>query len=131
MVEDHVDSDTGEVLDHKGRRLDALGRELPDPSSLAPPIGFVRQPPLHELIRQMVRSEALRQEAAAYDFGSFEDEDDFDVDDEYDPTSPWENEFEPPNPPDATSSQSAAEATVLQDQSAAAAEAPVSDAPKP
>src|ERR1700741_3704528 len=92
---EYYDEATGEVLDHKGRRLDKAGRELPDPRPIRPPIGFIKQPPLHELIRQMVRSEVLAREAGEQDLGSFEEEDDFDVDDEYDPTSPWEENFEP------------------------------------
>lgn len=93
----NVDPDTGEVLNHKGRRLDAQGREIPDPRPLAPPLGYIEQPPLHELIRQMIRSEQLRAEAEQAGAGSFEEEDDFDVeDDDYDPSSPWEENFDPP-----------------------------------
>lgn len=89
------DEKTGEILDRLGRRLDPDGREIPDPIPMAPPVGFKRQPPLHELIREMVRSERLAQEAAQMDAGSFEEEDDFDVDDETDPSSPWEENFDP------------------------------------
>lgn len=90
-----IDPRTGEILSAKGARLDALGRELPDPTPIAPPVGYQRQKPLHELIREMVRSEKLAQEAAELDAGSFDDEDDFDVDDDYDPSSPWEENFDP------------------------------------
>lgn len=90
------DPTTGEVLDHKGRRLTQGGAEIPDPTPIAPPLGYVKQPTMAELIRSMVKSEVLRQEVEALGAGSFEDEDDFDCDDDYDPTSPYENEFEPP-----------------------------------
>lgn len=90
-----VDPNTGEILDHKGRRLTSDGAEIPDPTPIAPPVGYIKQKPLHELIREMVRSERLAQEAAAQDQGSFEDEDDFDVDEDFDPQSPWEENFDP------------------------------------
>lgn len=93
---EYYDEATGEVLDRLGRRLNRLGQELPDPRPIRPPIGFVAQPPLHELIRQMVRSEVLAREATEGGAGTFEEEDDFEVeDDDYDPSSPWEENFEP------------------------------------
>lgn len=79
--------------------LDEHGRELPDPTPIAPPVGFRRQPSLAEQIRAMVRSERLRQEAEAQGFETFEEADDFEVGDDYDPTSPYEEVFDPhPNP---------------------------------
>lgn len=91
-----VDPNTGEILNHKGVRLDEWGREIPDPRPMAPPLGYIEQPPLHVLIRQMIQSERLAQEAQAAGAGSFEEEDDFDVeDDDYDPSSPWEENFDP------------------------------------
>lgn len=104
---------TGEVFDHKGRRLTAGGAEVPDPSVIAPPIGFVRQPPLHELIRQMVRSEQLAQEALAAGAETFEESDDFDVEDDPDPTSPYEEVFEPAQPPPAAEPVRAAETAAV------------------
>lgn len=86
---------TGEILNHKGQRLTESGEEILDPTPIAPPVGYVRQKPLHQLIREMVMSEKLRQEAEALDKGSFEDEDDFDVGDDLDPSSPWEENFDP------------------------------------
>lgn len=76
-------------------RIDARGRELPDPTPIAPPIGYKRAPSLAEQIREMVRSERLAQEAAAMGYETFEEADDFDVGD-LDPTSPYENDFDPP-----------------------------------
>lgn len=94
----YVDPETGEILDHKGRRLTAAGSEIPDPTPIAPPVGYKKQPSMVEIVRDMVRSERLRQEAEAGGFGSFEEEDDFDVGDDLDPHSQWENEFEPEIP---------------------------------
>lgn len=86
------------VLDEDGAiisELDGHGREVLDPTPMAPPIGYTRQVPLHLQIREMVRSEALRQAAEAEGMESFEEADDFDVDDDFDPRTPFENEFDP------------------------------------
>lgn len=71
------------------------GREKPDGTPVAPPVGYVKQPSLAEQIRNMVRSERLRQEAESAGFESFEDADDFEVGDDYEPSSPYEYEFDP------------------------------------
>lgn len=80
----------------RDNKLSPSRRELPDPTPIAPPIGFVRQPSLTEQIRSMVRSEQLRHAADAAGAESFEEADDFDVGDDFDPRSPYENEFDPP-----------------------------------
>lgn len=94
----YIDPNTGEILNVKGKPLNEHGQELPDPTPMAPPIGFKRQPTMVEYIRDMVRSERLRQEAEAMGHESFEEADDFDVgdDDDFDPKSGWENDFDPP-----------------------------------
>lgn len=79
--------------------LDAWGREMPDPTPVAPPVGYNRQPSLAEQIRAMVRSEQVRQAAEAAGLETFEEADDFDVGDDYDPASPYEEVFEPPVDP--------------------------------
>lgn len=43
----------------------------------------------------MVRSERLAQEAAQAGYESFEEADDFEVGDDYDPSSPYETDFDP------------------------------------
>ena len=78
----------------KGKPLDAEGREVFDPTPVAPPVGYVKQPSLFEQVRDMVRGEALRLYADAQDMESFEEADDFDVDDDYDPRTPYEQTFE-------------------------------------
>lgn len=80
--------------------LDEHGHERPDPTPVAPPVGHNRQPSLAEQIRSMVVSERLKQEAAAAGAETFEEADDFEVGDDYDPTSPYEEVFEPPLPPE-------------------------------
>lgn len=78
------------VLDEKTRRL------IADPLPLEPPIGYKRTPPLAEQIRAMVRGEALAHAARNSGKETFEEADDFDVDDDFDPQAPYEEVFEPP-----------------------------------
>lgn len=75
---------------------DSHGREIPDPMPLAPPIGYKRQPTLAEQIKSMVRSEQLAREAASQGYETFDEADDFDVEDGFDPQSPYEENFDPP-----------------------------------
>lgn len=71
-------------------------RESPDPTPLAPPVGYKAAPSLAEQIREMVRSERLAREVAEAGYETFEESDDFEVDDDYVVNSPYENEFDPP-----------------------------------
>lgn len=82
----------------KGLRQTFAGDELPDPTPMAPPIGYKKQPSMVEHIRTMIRSERLRQEAEAAGAESFDEADDFDVEDDDFPPSPYEFDhlFEPP-----------------------------------
>lgn len=84
-------------LDNKQRPLTPWGSEILSSIPMAPPVGYKRQPTMVEHIRDMVRSERLRQEAEAAGMETFEESEDFDVDeDDPDPHSQWENEFDPP-----------------------------------
>ena len=74
---------------------DELGRELPDPVPVAPPVGWFKQPSMFDQVREMVRGEHLRMYAEAQGAETFEEAQDFDVDDEMFPTSEYEGEFEP------------------------------------
>lgn len=78
----------------KEKPQDARGRELPDPTPMAPPVGFKKQKSLTEQIREQIRSEALRFAAESAGAETFEDADDFEVGD-FDPSSPYEEQFEP------------------------------------
>lgn len=74
-----------------------VGRyEVCNPVPFAPPLGHRPQPGILDRVRDMIRSERLRQEAEAAGYESFEDGDDFEIGDDYDPTSPYEYNFEPP-----------------------------------
>lgn len=87
-----------EYQNPKGKNLDANGYEILSSTPMSPPVGFVQQPSMMEMVRNMIRSEKLRQEAAAAGAESFEEADDFDVGDDFDPHSPYEVEFDPPVP---------------------------------
>lgn len=96
---DVIDVKTGEVvsqldlveyLNSKGKRLDALGREIPDPTPLAPPLGYRKQASIFDQVRAMVLSDKLAAEAEAAGFETLEEADDFDVGDDFDPRSPFE-----------------------------------------
>lgn len=69
------------------------GREKLNPVPMSPPVGFKRQPSLSEQVRQMVVLERIR---ALQEMEETEEEaDDFDVDDDMEPISKYENEHMP------------------------------------
>lgn len=78
----------------KNKPLDEFGREVFDPTPIAPPVGYVRNESLFEQVRNMVRGEALRAYADSMEAETFEEADDFDVDDDFDPRTPYEMTFE-------------------------------------
>lgn len=81
--------------------LDENGHEIVSSIPLEPPLGYKKQPTMIENIRAMVRSENLRQEAESAGAETFQEADDFDVGDDVDPSTPYEEVFEPPIPADA------------------------------
>lgn len=83
----------GEIR-HKAGLTDA-GYEIADPTPLAPPVGYKKQPSMMENMRNMVRSEMLRREVEAAGFETFEEADDFAVGEDFDPHSPFEEQFDP------------------------------------
>lgn len=87
------DHETGTPL---SKQIGKDGREYGDDTPIAPPIGYKRQPTMVEHIRRMVRDERLAQELAAQGHETFEEADDFDIGDDYDPSTPYENDFDPP-----------------------------------
>lgn len=73
------------------------GQPVLDPRPLAPPIGYKSAPSMVQIVRDMVQSERLAQEAAAAGFETMEEADDFEIGDDPDQLrSQWENEFDPP-----------------------------------
>lgn len=74
--------------------LTADGKENPDSVPLAPTIKGGRALSIRENVLNIVRSEQFRKAMEEQGQETFEDADDFDVDDDYDPTSPYEEFFE-------------------------------------
>lgn len=73
------------------------GKEETDPTPLAPPVGYNAPPDLMTMIRTMIQSEALRQELAKQDFETFEEADDFALEeDPIDALTEYEKVFYPP-----------------------------------
>lgn len=70
------------------------GREIPDPTPMDPPVGYIKQPSISDRIREMIRSEKLRAEAEQAGQETFEEADDFDVGDDFDPTVMFEDVFD-------------------------------------
>lgn len=83
---------TGELYT---RQLNEQGYELLDPTPMEPPVGYRRTEPLAQQIKRMIREERLAQELAKQGIETFEEADDFDVGDDFDPTSPYEETFDP------------------------------------
>lgn len=72
--------------------LDEKGREKPNPTPLAPPIGYVKHKTIAQQMREMIQLASY--EAAMAGAETEEEANDFDVGEDFDPTSPWEHEFE-------------------------------------
>jgi len=70
-------------------------REVPDPKPMAIPVGFKRPETLAEQVARLVRTEDFRRSLGKEHHESFEEADDFDVDDDIDPFSPFERHFDP------------------------------------
>lgn len=76
-------------------RLDEKGREIPQPGGPVIPVGFRRPETLQEQIQRLIRFSMSRQAVEA-GMESFEDADDFDVDDgDSMPDTPYEVDFDP------------------------------------
>lgn len=70
--------------------------EKPDPNPMQIPAGFRRPPTLAEQVARLVRSERFMQEARDAGFETFEEAEDFDIDDDpVDPSTPYEPFFDP------------------------------------
>ena len=76
-------------------KLDEKGHEVLDQTPLAIPVGFGPPETLAEQIRRILRTEQFRASIEAEGHESFEEADDFDVGDDFDPKSPYEEDFEP------------------------------------
>lgn len=74
------------------------GKEYGDPTPMAPPAHLRRSLTMSEQIQQMIRREVSRR-AEESDMETFEEADDFDIDDDpLDPHTPYEAVFDPQPP---------------------------------
>ena len=79
------------------RGYTAIGQEM-DPTPMAPPIGYKKQPSMVDTIRAMIREEQFKRDLDAQGVETFDEADDFgpDEDEDYLPLSGYESEFDPP-----------------------------------
>lgn len=70
------------------------GAELPDPRPVELPVGFERPESIQETIRRLITDPAMRAELQDKDLESFDDADDFEIEDDG-PISPHEDNFDP------------------------------------
>lgn len=82
------------IRDHHNAGFKRPRYEVPDPTPMAPPLGYKPAPSIMEQVRDMVRSEQLRAAALSAGAETFEESEDFDVE-EYEPSSQWEEQFDP------------------------------------
>lgn len=65
--------------------LDEKGREIPDPVPMSPPVGYTPPTELMTLIENVVRNREFLAALAKAEAETFEEADDFEVDEDYDP----------------------------------------------
>lgn len=75
-------------------KFDEHGRELPDPTPLALPVGFKKPETLEAQIQRLIKGKLSRQ-AEEQGFETFADAEDFDIDDDDEPSAPYEMQFDP------------------------------------
>lgn len=69
------------------------GREIPDPNPLSIPAGFRKPETLASQIARLVKRQKMEDDDQVDE--TWEDALDFDIDDDFDPTSPWETVYDP------------------------------------
>lgn len=105
----------------KGYPLDDNGQFYPDPTPIAPPIGYTREPSMWDIIREKRNKEFLALQAAGFE--TEEEANDFAVGDDYEPESPHELD-EVTEVPLSVMRQRAFEAEIDRREAAAAAPEP-------
>lgn len=84
-------------------KLNDAGSEILDSTPMEPPLGYISQPSMFDVMRKMISDR--ERELSAAGFETPEEADDFDVDDDFDPSSPYEHNFDPPADPAALPSE--------------------------
>lgn len=83
-----INPNTGEIMEylpHKGMPISKDGQEMLDPTPIAPPLNYKKQPSMWDVQKQAIRQaklELARELADELGAESPEDADDFDVDDD-------------------------------------------------
>lgn len=76
------------------RQQDDEGREVIDPKPLAIPAGFQRPETLAEQVQRLVQRQVSEAAMLAGE-ETWEEANDFDIDEDFDPTTPWETIYDP------------------------------------
>lgn len=82
------DPATGEMIQ------DELGREVPDSLPMEVPLGMKRPESLAEQVQRLVRN-SISAHAEIHGQETFAEADDLELDDEFDPYTPYETQFDP------------------------------------
>lgn len=88
-----ISPDTGEIV-QDAPRLDENGWEVLDPNPVEVPIGAKRPETLAEQVQRLVRT-SVSAYAQAQGEETWEEAEDFDVEDDFDPSTPYETFFDP------------------------------------
>lgn len=81
---------------YRNSRLNEAGEEVPDDQPIAVPAGFKVPETMEQMMRRLLRSPEFSRAADADDIDTFEDAEDFEIDDDtFDPHSPYEEVFDP------------------------------------
>ncbi|WNK13476.1 MAG: hypothetical protein [Microvirus sp.] len=90
-MKSRIDPVTGEIHELQ----DVNGWEIPDPNPMALPVGFKRPETLAEQVARLVRSERWKHDMEKAGLETFEESEDFDVGEDFDPSTPYETFFDP------------------------------------
>lgn len=82
-------------MERKGLTEDG-SMEIPNPTPMAPPVGYRKLPSMVDHVREAVRSEMFRRDMERQGKETFEEADDFEVEDDPFPVSMYDNEGEIP-----------------------------------
>lgn len=94
MIKDSIRGFARERIQRLADTIGPRGSEINSGEPVDVPLGYRRPPTLDQQIQRLVR-DAVSRQAAQDGFETFEEADDFDVGDDYDPTSPYEMVFDP------------------------------------
>lgn len=82
------------ISEHNNPRLTPKGAEILSDEPIQMPLGMSRPETLAEQVQRLVRG-SVSEYARLHDQETFAESEDFDCDDDYDPTTPYETFFDP------------------------------------